>query len=385
MPISLPSGSLPTRFTVGSPAAALPAPAAARHLDPGPEHPGRAGVLTLDVRYDGDARIATAAADIGLLHRGVEKLFEVRDYRQVLSLANRHDWQAPAFGELAVALAVEQLLGLEVPQRAVWLRTLLSEHTRLVSHLGSLSWLAGPQQVPQLRALRERLREQLRRWTGNRIHPMVVRIGGVIAEVEPAWLADEVALAEEVAVFTREHLLPAAAELPVGLGVLSATAVDSWGLSGPVSAASGVDRDLRRQRPYLAYPELTELLPTVPAAADAAGDARARLVAVAAEIPASSALLRACAAQPPGGPITVTLPKILKLPVGDSYAATAAPWGQAGVHLVSAGGKTPARLQLRTPSSRNVAALEAALPGATPDEVLPIVCSLGYVIGDVAK
>ncbi|WP_145978593.1 NADH-quinone oxidoreductase subunit D [Granulicoccus phenolivorans] len=373
--------SLPTRFTVGSPATALPTAASVRHLDPGPEHPSRAGVLTLAVDYDAAGRISTAEVSIGLLHRGVEKLFEVRDYRQILSLANRHDWQAPAFGELAVALAAEQLLGLEVPRRAVWLRTLLSEHTRLVSHLGSLSWLAPPQRLGHLRALRERLREQLRRWTGNRIHPMVVRIGGVIADVGSQWLATEVALADEVAAFAAE-LSGALQELPTGLGILSPAQVDSWGLSGPVSAASGVDRDLRRRRPYLAYAELADLLPTAP---ETTRDARARLSAVAAELPASAALIRACAEQAPGGVITVTLPKILKLPVGDCYVATAAPWGQAGVHLVSTGQKTPARLQLRTPSSRNVAALESALLGADPDQVLPILCSLGYVIGDVAK
>ena len=120
---------------------------------------------------------------VGAMHRGVEKLFEVRDYTQILMLADRHDWQAPFAAELTVALTCEQMLGLEPPVRAGWLRTLLAEHTRLLSHLGFLGWLphrlgtdAG---VP---ALREALRGQTLALTGNRVHPMLNRVGGLAAD-----------------------------------------------------------------------------------------------------------------------------------------------------------------------------------------------------------
>src|SRR4051812_45105506 len=133
------------------------------------------------------------------MHRGAEKLFEVRDYRQIGMLADRHDWQAPFFGELGVALVCEQLLGLEVPLRATWLRTLLAEHTRLLSHLGFLGPLAQQAELAAAqRLLRERLREQTRQLTGNRIHPMVARIGGLAADADPTWLAAEAALLPSV-------------------------------------------------------------------------------------------------------------------------------------------------------------------------------------------
>ena len=119
------------------------------------------------------------------MHRGAEKLFEVRDYRQILMLADRHDWHAPFFGELAIALACEQMMGLVVPDRAVWLRTLLAEHTRILSHCGFLSWVATPAGGDLgLHRVREDLRGQTRRLTGNRIHPMINRIGGLAADAD---------------------------------------------------------------------------------------------------------------------------------------------------------------------------------------------------------
>ena len=126
------------------------------------------------------------------MHRGAEKLFEVRDYRQILMLADRHDWQAPFSGELGIALACEKMLGLEVPSRAVWLRTLLAEHTRIVSHLGFLGYvpfrlgLSG-----RTAAVRELLRSQTQGLTGNRIHPMANRLGGLAVDADQVWLDRE--------------------------------------------------------------------------------------------------------------------------------------------------------------------------------------------------
>ena len=143
--------------------------------------------------------ITSAAVVVGAMHRGVEKLFEVRDYTQILALADRHDWHAPFFGELAVALTAEQLMGLRVPDRAVWLRTLLAEHTRILSHSGFLTWVARRGSTdPGLTRIREALRQQTAGLTGNRIHPMVNRVGGLAADADAGWLQAEAQVMAEV-------------------------------------------------------------------------------------------------------------------------------------------------------------------------------------------
>ena len=211
-------------------------PAGTVLLDLGPDHPSQAGLIELRLWTAGGV-ISTAQVVVGAMHRGVEKLFEVRDYTQILMLADRHDWHAPFSGELAVALAGEQMMGLTVPDRAVWLRTLLAEPPRILSHAGFLTWVARVAGAdPGLHRLRERLRRQTEHLTGNRIHPMVNRIGGLAADATPAWLAAEVAVMAE-AVTVAESLLELVeadpvAELSRGVAVLDR------GTSG-ASAASG--------------------------------------------------------------------------------------------------------------------------------------------------
>ena len=183
----------PLRVLVGSlasgvlPNAAAGPPAGTLILDLGADHPSSTGLVELDLWTD-DGVLTSARVGVGALHRGAEKLFEVRDYRQIGMLADRHDWQAPFFGELGVALVCEQLLGLEVPVRASWLRVLLAEHTRVLSHLGSLTAVAARLPgAPALPPLREALREQTRALTGNRVHPMVARVGGLAQDLPAGW------------------------------------------------------------------------------------------------------------------------------------------------------------------------------------------------------
>lgn len=370
------------RILVGSMAAGIPRDPTTVWLDLGPDHPGHAGLLEL--RVEEDEGIVTRATVVpGAMHRGVEKLFEVRDYRQVLSLADRHDWQAPFFGELAAATVVEAMMRLEVPPRAGWLRTLLAEHTRMLSHLGFLTWVArrsAPETGPSLRGWREELREQTRRLSGNRIHPMVVRIGGFGADASPQWLAAEAELVDRIAA----GMAPLASlDLPgAGLGRVDAALVDAYGLSGPMARAAGVDLDLRRAATGGPYAELADLLPP-PAAG--AGDASARFALLVTEVVQSARLVRACTERLPAGPVEVRLPKIVKPPEDEAYAAVEAPLGRAGFHVVSRGDKTPWRMKLRTPSFHHVAALEALLPGTPTADVECVLASVGHVIGDLDK
>ena len=385
-------------------------PAGTILIDLGPDHPSQAGLLELRLWTAGGV-ISSAEVAIGAMHRGVEKLFEVRDYTQILMLADRHDWHAPFSGELAVALAAEQMMGLAVPERAVWLRTLLAEHTRILSHVGFLTWvtkggrppLDPPRRANNTRAramaraaaadpgldrLREWLRRQTQELTGNRIHPMVNRIGGLGADAGPDWLRDETALMSSVEVTATAVLGLLDGDPVAGLtrdvAVLDPETVAQYGVSGPAARASGVDLDLRRQQPYLAYADLAELIG--PASATNR-DARSRLWGMAEEMITSARLVRACADRLAtiDGPVAVRLGKIIRLPEGQAYSAVEAPLGISGVYLSSRGEKTPWRLRLRTPSFANVATLETLLVGVRPAALEATLASIGYVVGDVDK
>ena len=157
-----------------------------------------------------------------------------------------------------------------------------------------------------------------------------------------------------------------------------------YGVSGPAARASGVDLDLRRQQPYLAYAELADhLIPPT----DTSGDAQARLALLAEEMIISARLVGACLERLAeiGGPVSVKLGKIIRLPEGESYGAIEAPLGLAGAYIVSRGEKTPWRLKLRTPSFNNISCLETLLVGVRPESVEATLASIGYVVGDVDK
>jgi NADH-quinone oxidoreductase subunit D len=363
-------------------------PAGTIMMNLGPEHPSNAGLIELQLWTEANV-ISTARVVVGAMHRGAEKLFEVRDYRQILMLADRHDWQAPFFGELAVALACEQMMGLAVPERAVWLRTLLAEHTRILSHAGFLGYVAHRVRADAgLRRLREELRTQTLRLTGNRIHPMATRIGGMSVDADDAWLRAERQVAELAAQVAHAVLemidSPAFADLTSGVALLDPDTIRQFGVSGPAARASGVDLDLRLQRPYLAYGELGGLI-TPPARRTA--DAQSRLGVLAEEVAISASLIMACIDRLIGrpGPVSVRLGKIIRVPEGQAYVAVEAPLGIAGVFLVSRGEKTPWRLKLRTPSFNNISSLERLLVGVRTEALEAALASIGYVVGDVDK
>jgi NADH-quinone oxidoreductase subunit D len=357
-------------------------------LDLGPEHPSQAGLIELRLWTENEV-ITTARVVVGAMHRGAEKLFEVRDYRQILMLADRHDWHAPFFGELAVALVCEEMMGLVVPDRAIWLRTLLAEHTRILSHCSFLSYV--PHRIPGdpgLRRLREDLRNQTLRLTGNRIHPMATRIGGLAVDADDAWLQAERQIARQATRVAEAVLAfiesPPFARLTSGVGLLDRETIQQFGVSGPAARASGVDLDLRLQQSYLAYPELTGLIaPPV----RRSGDAQSRLGILADEIAISATLIIACIDRLGDipGPVSVKLGKIIRVPEGEAYLAIEAPLGVAGVFLVSRGEKTPWRLKLRTPSFNNVSSLERVLVGVRTEALEATLASIGYVVGDLDK
>ncbi len=364
-------------------------------LNIGPQHPATHGVLRLRLTLDGE-RIVGCEPVVGYMHRGVEKLFEVRDYRQIIVLANRHDWLSAFSSELGVVLAVERMLGMEVPVRATWSRMLLAELNRVLNHLMFLG--SYPLEVgaitPIFYAFRERetIQEVMEEISGGRMHYMFNRVGGLKEDLPAGWLGRV-----RSAVAAVRSRLPQIEELifgneifrarTVGVGVLAADTIAQHGVSGPIARASGVDTDLRRDDPYLAYDELTSAgvlrIPT-----RSGGDCYSRFGMLLDQAKVSLDLADACLDRieaMPQGPINVRLPKILKAPEGHTYAWTENPLGVNGYYLVSRGEKTPWRLKLRSASFNNISVLPTMLPGCVVADMVAILGSMFFVVGDIDK
>ncbi|GAA0421332.1 NADH-quinone oxidoreductase subunit D 1 [Acrocarpospora corrugata] len=379
---------------VGAGASAVPGKELATEdmvLNIGPQHPSTHGVLRLRLALDGE-RIATAEPIIGYMHRGAEKLFEVRDYRQIIVLANRHDWLSAFANELGVVIAVERMLGMEVPVRAVWARTLLAELNRVLNHLmflGSYPLELGAI-TPVFYAFRERetIQAVMEEISGGRMHYMFNRVGGLKEDLPLGWLERTGRAVADV-----RRRLPDIENLimgneiflarTTGVGVLDRETILQYGVSGPIARASGVDLDLRRDEPYLAYGELPVKVVT-----RSAGDCHARFEVLHDQLKVSLDLADACLErlrQLPPGPINQRLPKILKAPEGHTYAWTESPLGLNGYYLVSRGEKTPWRLKLRSASFNNVQVLREMLPGNLLADMVAILGSMFFVVGDIDK
>jgi NADH-quinone oxidoreductase subunit D len=362
-------------------------------LNIGPQHPSTHGVLRLRLVLDGELVISCEPV-VGYMHRGAEKLFEVRDYRQIIMLANRHDWLSAFANELGVVLAVERMLGMEVPVRAVWLRTLLAELNRVLNHLMFLG--SYPLEIgaitPVFYAFRERetIQAVMEEVSGGRMHFMFNRVGGLKEELPAGWtgrarsaVAQVRARMPDLDGLIRDNEIFVARTR--GVGVLSPETAVAYGVSGPVARASGVDMDLRRDEPYLAYGELADTLRVV---TRTAGDCHSRFSCLLDQVYVSLDLADACLdrlAELPPGPVNVRLPKIVKAPEGHTYAWTENPLGLNGYFLVSRGEKTPWRLKLRSASYANVQVLTELLPGTLLPDLIAILGSMFFVVGDIDK
>lgn len=362
-------------------------------IDLGAQHPSMHGGLRIALTLDGEA-IATAEPHVGYLHRGAEKLFEVRDYRASLALANRHDWLSAHANEIGLCLVLERMLGLEVPPRAIWLRTMLVELNRALSHLAFLAAIpgGGPDLVRHVWDMRERLLEVIEELTGGRMHVMVARVGGLKVDVPAGWLgrveAAVAAVRADLAGIDAALTSDAVLSLCRGVAKLPIGAVTELGLSGAVARASGADLDLRRDDPVLGYAELGFGGAEFPVVLRSAGDALARFEVLAQQTAVALDLVDAARtrlAAEPSGPIDVRLPKTLKAPEGVAYAWTENPLGAMGYLLVSRGERTPWRLHLRTPSFANVQAMRVALPGTRVDQLEAALASFFFIVGDIDR
>ncbi len=291
-------------------------------------------------------------------------------------------------------MAVERMLGMEVPERAVWTRTLLAELNRVLNHLmflGSYPLELGGI-TPVFYAFREReeLQEVMEEISGGRMHYMFNRVGGLKEDLPAGWLGR----ARQAVADVRSRMdvfdnLVLGNEIfrgrTRGVGRMTPETVHSYGVSGPIARASGVDFDLRRDEPYLAYGELGSVLKVV---TRQEGDCLARFECLLEQSHNSLDLADACLDRLAGlapGPINQRLPKVLKAPEGATYAWTENPLGINGYYLVSKGDKTPYRLKLRSASYNNIQALTELLPGTLVADMVAILGSMFFVVGDIDK
>jgi NADH-quinone oxidoreductase subunit D len=334
-----------------------------------------------------DGVVTHADPRVGLMHRSAEKLFEARDYRQVMMLANRHDWVSAFSSELGVALAVEAATGITPPERATWIRVLLAEANRVFAALAFLAPVLDDPVRPEADRLREALTAAQELATGNRVHPMFARIGGVASALPTPVLDAYDALITDLAGLSGRlvEATSAYASTLEGLAPIRREDAIGYGLSGPVARASGLDLDLRRDDPYLAYPALAGLI-TVPVRPE--GDAAARYRVLVEQVPTSLALMAASVAELRGlgdGPVDVLLPKVLRVPEGTTHTWIEGPLGISGYLLASAGERTPWRLKVRSTAFNTMQALGVALVGTPVDRLPEALMSFFLVIGDADR
>ncbi|MBW3576780.1 MAG: NADH-quinone oxidoreductase subunit D [Actinobacteria bacterium] len=357
-------------------------------LSIGPQHPSTHGVLRLIVELDGE-RVVQATPVIGYMHRGFEKLAEHRDYRQIMALVNRHDWLSGFCNEVGVALAVEKMLEMEVPERAQWIRMLIFEWNRILNHLmfiGSFGLELGAI-TPMFYAFREREEIQylLESATGGRLHFTFTQVGGLKNDLPKGFLAESERLVGVLRGRLRDYedlllgneIFQARTK---GIGTLAPDVACAYGVSGPILQATGVAEDVRVSEPYLKYDEVPVEIPT-----GATGDSYDRFWCLINRVRVALDIIEQIHDRVPSGPVNVRLPKIVKAPEGAVYVRTENPLGQCGYYLVSDGKKTPWRLKMRTPSFSNMSVLPTLLEGILVPDLIAILGSIFFVVGDIDR
>jgi len=381
-------------------------------LNMGPSHPATHGVLRIVLELDGEI-ITRAAPEIGYLHRGDEKIAENMTYTQFIPYTDRLDYLAPLANNVAYVLAVEKLLGIEneLPPRCQFIRVICCELARISSHLlglGSFSMDVGALTVfLHTFTQREKIYNLIESLTGARFTTTYTRIGGLSRDLPSSWVeqcrkfCDEVELNfdETETLLTRNRIF---VDRTQGVGVISREDAIDYGLSGPNLRGSGVEHDLRKTQPYLIYDQLDFDVPV-----GSTGDSYDRYLLRVEEMRQSVRLLRQCLDKLPGGPVNVPDTKIvlppkdrvltrmeelihhfinvtqgINAPPGEVYFGHENPKGELGFYIHSKGGGTPHRLKIRAPSFVNLSILPRLLPGHMVSDVVAILGSIDFVMGE---
>jgi NADH-quinone oxidoreductase subunit D len=341
------------------------------------------------VRLDGE-RVLTADPVIGYMHRGYEKLTEFRTYPQITTLINRIDWLSSFANEVPFVDAAERLMGIEAPPRAQYIRTILTELSRIatfVLFLGEMGLQVGAL-TPAFYGFRDRehVLNLIEAATGGRFHPNFNRIGGLKTDLPWGWVNETRTAMKTVfdACDVFEDLVAGNEIFEArtrGIGILPAELGLGYGVSGSNIRASGVDWDLRRDgKPYLVYPELDFKVWT-----HHDGDSFARYWVRLQETRESARMVLQMLDQLPAGPIMAKVPRIIKVPEGEIWTETENPLGQMGYYVVSKGATGPFRVKIRSASFSNVSVLPWLLRGVFVPDVVTILGSLYFILGDIDR
>jgi NADH-quinone oxidoreductase subunit D len=379
----------------------------------GPQHPAAHGVLRLVLELDGEV-VERVDPHIGLLHRGTEKLIEQKTYLQALPYFDRLDYVAPMNQEHAYCMAIEKLMGLEVPPRAQYIRVLFSEIGRILSHLLNVTTQALDvgALTPPLWGFEEREKLMIfyERVCGARLHAAYFRPGGVHQDM-PAGLAEDIlefcntfpkVLDDIEGLLTNNRIFK---QRNVDIGVVSLEDALAWGFSGVMIRGSGGAWDIRRSQPYECYSDLEFEIPV-----GKNGDCYDRYLIRMEEMRQSIRIMRQCIERMPEGPVTsvdgkVTPPKRgemkasmealihhfklytegFRVPEGEVYTAIEAPKGEFGVYLVSDGTNKPYRCKIKAPGFAHLQAMEFLCKGHMLADVSAIMGSIDIVFGEVDR
>ena len=358
-------------------------------LNLGPQHPATHGTLRIIVRLDGE-QVVSADPVMGYMHRGYEKLTEVRTYPQVTTLVNRIDWLGSFANEVPFILAAERLMEVEAPPRAQWIRTALFELSRIanvVLFLGDMAVQLGAT-TPVFYAFRDRefVLNQIESVTGGRFHPNFDRIGGIKDDLPKGWIQETKDVLARIHSFCDEMQdLVVGNEIfqtrTRGIGIIPADIGLTYGLSGANIRSSGVDWDLRRDGGVgLIHDQLDWKVWTHPG-----GDSFARYWVRLQEVRESCKMVDQILDGIPSGPIMAKVPRIIKVPPGEAYVETENPLGIMGYYIVSKGDLVPYRVKIRSASFNNVSITPWVLKGVYVPDVISILASLYFILGDIDR
>jgi NADH-quinone oxidoreductase subunit D len=358
-------------------------------LNIGPQHPATHGTLRIICRLDGE-QVVWAEPAPGYMHRGYEKLVEVRNYPQINTLINRIDWLGSFANEVPFILATERLMGIEAPPRAQWIRTIMFE----MSRIANLTLFLGDMAL-QLGALtatfyafrdREHVLNLIEAVSGGRFHPNFDRIGGLKEDLPKGWIDETKSAMRRIRGFCDEMV-----ELVVmneifevrtrGIGVIPREVALSFGLSGANLRSSGVDWDLRRDEPSpMPYDQLDWKVWTHPD-----GDSFARYWVRLQEVREATYMIEQLCDGLPAGPVMAKVPRIIKVPEGEAWVSTENPLGEMGYYVVSKGDLGPFRVKIRSASFNNVSVASWALRGVFVPDIITILASLYFILGDIDR
>lgn len=358
-------------------------------LNIGPQHPATHGTLRIIARLDGE-QVLWAEPSCGYMHRGYEKLTEVRSFPQVTSLINRIDWLGSFANEVPFILAAEKLMGVEAPPRAQWIRTILFELSRIANvslFLGDLGVQLGAI-TPVFMAFRDReyVLNLIESATGGRFHPNFDRIGGLKDDLPAGWIDETKVVMKKLGNFCDEiESLLFGNEIfqsrTRGIGVIPRDVAMQYGLSGANLRASGVDWDLRRdQDSPMAWNKVDFKVWTHPD-----GDSFARCWVRLQETREATKIVDQLLDGIPAGPVMAKVPKIIKVPEGEAWVSTENPLGEMGYYVVSRGDSGPFRVKIRSASFNNISITPWLLRGVYVPDIITILASLYFILGDIDR